>query len=847
MSSSLDHGHLAPQHPTNPNNLHRTPSVASDATLTSLAPTTHVGNLTFKSDSEKYTEVPNILSVVDRDREGKRVGLVRGNTMTGTKKSTTAPLKNGGGGSGRWGMGYGWGLGKRKEVQAVDIDEKRGVPVVGSSVADPVPQYVSSPPTRSNTRSTQRTADSRRTTTAPAPAFAKETRLSPFDRRPSQRSQGTTLSRNDSTSTLVGSALDRKINDTDTIPPKADTTERLEELRRLMMKDTLDYYVIPSEDAHQSENVALADQRRQYISGFTGTAGQAIVSKSAAYLVTDSRYWVQAENELDANWTVIMAGAVGGAKDWIEFLTDRASSSRIGIDARMISHEKAAVLNAKLGPTNSKMVYPPQNLIDLVWAGKPGRPREKVFLQPIEYTGRDAHSKIREIKEWITRQPPDAPSYRSSQPTEKEMHIATLISSLPCIAYILNLRGTDIPYNPLFHAYLFIALHTPTILFLDTTKLTPEISEYLHSLKVEVREYNDLWGWLRKHEWGEGKILVSPDTTSYAVSLMLTRWRYSVNKGCVEDMRAVKNDAEVRGMRRAYLRDGVSFTRFMAWLEDKLMGGTDVTEYEAAFRLTEYRRKNKNFVGLAYQNMSATGPNAALPHYTPRKATAACISRETFYVNDSGAQYRDGTTDTTRTMHFGRATPEQCEAYTRVLQGHIAIDSAIFPEGTSGHQLDVLARKALWREGWNYMHGTGHGVGSFLTVHEGPQSFSSHAVLQPGHVLTNEPGFYKKGHWGIRIESAMVVRRVTTRHEFNGPTWLGFERLTMVPIPTKMVKESLLTKEEKAWIKDHNNTCLKELSPYLKDDSRALRWLRREAQRGIGVVDGPGGMKIDWA
>jgi len=310
---------------------------------------------------------------------------------------------------------------------------------------------------------------------------------------------------------------------------------------------------------------------------------------------------------------------------------------------------------------------------------------------------------------------------------------------------------------------------------------------------------------------------------------------------------AIKNDTEMEGLRRAYLRDGVCYVQFLAWLEDKINKGYDVTEWEAAHRLTEFRRKAKHFMGLAYENISATGPNAALPHYSPKKNESEMISRNLPYLNDSGGQYRDGTCDTTRTVHFGRPDPEQCEAYTRVLQGHIAIDSAVFPEGTSGNQLDVLARRALWKDGLNYLHGTGHGFGSFLTVHEGPHGFSSNVPLVPGHVVTNEPGFYNAGKWGMRIESALAVRRAQTRGHFNGDIWLAFERLTCVPIQTRMVKESMLTKEEKQWLKDHNARCYDKLAPLLKDDKRAMTWLRRETQRQIGLANAaPGGVAIEW-
>jgi len=275
--------------------------------------------------------------------------------------------------------------------------------------------------------------------------------------------------------------------------------------------------------------------------------------------------------------------------------------------------------------------------------------------------------------------------------------------------------------------------------------------------------------------------------------------------------------------------------------------GFEITEWEAAWRLTEFRRKAKNYMGLAYENISATGPNAALPHYSPLKSGSYIIDKETPYLNDSGGQYRDGTCDTTRTVHFGRPTMEQSEAFTRVLQGHIAIDTAIFPRGTTGAQLDVLARKSLWQDGMNYLHGTGHGVGSFLNVHEGLHGFSSNVPLTRGHVLTNEPGYYKQGDFGVRIESVLVVRDVHTKHTDPDQGWLGFERLTCVPIQTRMVLENMLSKEEKEWLREHNRQCLDALEGLLRDDKRALKYLRREAERPIGVAPaGPGGVIIDW-
>ncbi|KDQ55672.1 hypothetical protein JAAARDRAFT_133670 [Jaapia argillacea MUCL 33604] len=603
--------------------------------------------------------------------------------------------------------------------------------------------------------------------------------------------------------------------------------------------------VIPSEDAHGSEYVAASDKRREWISGFTGSAGEAIVSKTQAYLVTDSRYWLQAKDELDANWHLIPAGAPDAPKSWIEWLVDRVKDSRIGIDARMISHQKATQLNTAINGKSSKLIYPPQNLIDLLWKDKPARSKEPIFLQPIEFTGQDAPAKLAILKNWVKEQPPSTLSYSKAPATAAQYHVGTLITSLSAIAYVLNLRGQDVPYNPVFQSYLYVGLDK-TILFIETAKVDKEVASYLSAIKVEQREYNDIWTFLRRREWGEGKVLISGET-SYAISLMLTHLRYTVAPAIVEEMKAIKNDVEIEGLKRAYMRDGVAFVKWFAWLEFKLSQGYEITEYEAAFRLTEYRRHQKHFMDLAYENISASGPNAALPHYSPSRSTARVIDRDTPYLNDSGGQYRDGTCDTTRTVHFGRPTPEMCEAYTRVLQGHMAIDSAIFPEGTSGKALDVLARRALWQDGLNYGHGTGHGVGSYLNVHEGPHGFSNDIAFMPGHVVSNEPGYYNPGKWGMRIESVLFVKRVTTKREFNGKVWLGFERLTCVPIQTKMVKENMLSKDEKQWIKDHNKRCYEKLEPFLKDDKRALKWLKREADRGIGIVDAlPGGLTIDW-
>ncbi|KZV73273.1 Creatinase/aminopeptidase [Peniophora sp. CONT] len=622
----------------------------------------------------------------------------------------------------------------------------------------------------------------------------------------------------DSEDTLVSAATE-KVAGKGGVLAFQDAEERLAKVRELMKEEKLDYYIVLSEDAHQNEDVAEADKRRQWISGFTGSSGQAIIGLDTAYLVTDSRYWAQANIQLDlSHWTLVTAGAPDSPYNYVAWLAAYTHSSRVGIDARTVALVTANALQTALAKTDSTLVFPEQNFVDIAWGNdRPPPSNEPVVIHGLEFTGREASEKLADVREWVREQG----------------HAGLLESGLSNIAYVLNLRGDDVPYFPVFFSYLFIGLEQ-TILFVNPDQLGEEIKEYLSNLEITVHGYDDVWDFLRQHGWGDDKILISSSAT-YAIALALTESRYTSTFSIIESMKGVKNETEVKGFRRAYLRDGACFVQFFAWLEEVVAKGEKVTEWSAAQKLTEYRSKAENFRGLAYENISSTGPNAALPHYHPEKDTALPISTTTPYLNDSGGQYSDGTCDTTRTIHLGRRpSTEQSEAFTRVLQGHIAIDSAIFPRGTSGRQLDVLARRNMWQDGLNYGHGTGHGFGSYLAVHEGPHGFSSEVKLVPGHVITNEPGFYKTGHFGVRLESALVVQPVRTKHEFDGPVWLGFERLTCVPIQTKMVVKKLLSREEREWLKKHNRTCVERLEPLLRDDKRAVKWLRRQAKFPCG-------------
>ncbi|KAF8598400.1 Creatinase/aminopeptidase [Ceratobasidium sp. AG-I] len=414
-------------------------------------------------------------------------------------------------------------------------------------------------------------------------------------------------------------------------------------------------------------------------------------------------------------------------------------------------------------------------------------------------------------------------THHSSTPgvgSRESSHCSTFVSSLSAIAWLLNLRGGDVPHNPLFHAYLWVGVEEAT-LFVDTRKLGDEVKQYLWDLRVSVKELSDVWGYLRKREFGSGKVILPP-STPYVVSLLLTYPNYIIAPSFVDATKAIKNELEIEGFRRAYIKDGVAMTRWFAWLEEQIRTGNAITEWEAGEMLTQFRKQGEHFVRVAYENISATGANSALPCYSPTKGLSSVIDHRTPYLNSSGGQYKDGTCETTRTVHFGNPSEEQCEAFTGVLKGHIAIDSAIFPQGTTGKQLDVLARHALWKDGLNYLHG----FGSFLSVHEGSHGFGIDVPLHPGHMIMNEPGFYKGGSFGVKLQSALVVRKVKIRGQLEGDMQLGFERFACVPIQTRMVKMEMLNKDERRWLKEHNRRCRDVLTPYLEEDRRALRWIK---------------------
>ncbi|KAK4992048.1 hypothetical protein LTR50_001444 [Elasticomyces elasticus] len=477
-----------------------------------------------------------------------------------------------------------------------------------------------------------------------------------------------------------------------------------------------------------------------------------------------------------------------------------------------------------------------KNLVDSVWAkDKPPRPSEDVKVLDTKYSGKNFEEKIDDLRKEL----------------EKKKSAGFVVSMLDEIAWLFNLRGNDIPYNPVFFAYAVVT-PTSTTLYIDETKLTAEVKSHLGS-STAIKPYDAIFSDIetlasRQAQTADANSNVPASKAKYLISTKAS-WALSRALGGGEkveevrspigDAKAVKNETELTGMRACHVRDGAALTEFFAWLQDELVSKrTKIDEVEAADKLEAIRSKHEHFVGLSFDTISSTGANAAVIHYKPEPGNCSTIDPKAVYLCDSGAQYLDGTTDTTRTLHFGEPTDMERKAYTLVLKGNIALEVAKFPKGTSGFALDTLARQFLWQEGLDYRHGTGHGVGSYLNVHEGPIGIGtriqySEVPLAIGNVLSDEPGYYEDGNFGIRIENVIMVREASTSHQFGDKAYLGFEHVTMVPMCRKLIDVSLLSEAEKTWLNDYHSEVLEKTRPFFEKsgDERSLKWLKRECAK----------------
>ncbi|KAM9892278.1 hypothetical protein OXX79_010132 [Metschnikowia pulcherrima] len=629
---------------------------------------------------------------------------------------------------------------------------------------------------------------------------------------------------------------------------ETNTSQRLEALRGAMAANDVAVYIVPSEDQHQSEYVAPLDQRRSFISGFSGSAGTCIITRDIcsmndvpeglAALSTDGRYFSQANDELDFNWTLLKQGAKDmptwekwAVQQAVQLSLDSGKKVNIGVDPKLISfllYEKLAsvIQDETRGKPAVQVELVPikENLIDQIWPQFEEIPPASdsiIKTLDVKFAGEESSAKIQRVSKIV----------------EKNKTHGLIVSALDEIAWLLNLRGSDIQYNPVFYAYLILT-QKGAVLYADNTKFDSNVMKHLKECNVSVRPYDAFWAELatldRDFSINNKSFLLNTSSASWEIVRSLTSKYQSVSPSPIEDMKAIKNDTELKGAHTAHFKDGRALVKFFAWLENQLITKQElIDELEADDQLTRFRMLEQNFVGLSFDTISATGANGAIIHYKPVKGYCKTIDPSKIYLNDSGSQFFEGTTDTTRTMHFGTPTPAEIKHYTLVLKGHVALGKLKFPENTTGSLIDSVARQFLWEHGLDYGHGTAHGVGSYLNVHEGPigigpRPTAAKNALKPGHLISNEPGYYEEGEYGIRIENVMYVKDCGLI--YNGKKFLEFETVTRVPYCRKLINVSMLSVEEKDWINKYHNTIWREMSPTLEPNSLECKWLRRETR-----------------
>lgn len=581
---------------------------------------------------------------------------------------------------------------------------------------------------------------------------------------------------------------------------------RIEALRDVMRREGIDAFIFPSTDPHNGEYVPAHWEGRKWISGFNGSAGTAVVTMTDAALWTDSRYFIAAEEQLRGTGFRLMKERVEGTPSitrWLGMKLATVQSPTVGVDGTVNSASSVASLITELRAEGGITVRTNFDPLALIWTDRPPVPQDKVSIHPLEYAGEPCHEKMARIRQQL-----------------KSMHAhGMLVSALDDIAWTLNLRGTDVHCNPVFVSYLLIDTKRAT-LFVDRAKLTPEVEAYLEAEGVAVAGYADVRRGLERY--GEYNILMDDNETCYTL-FNIPQCQKVVAPSPIPAMKAVKNPTEIEGFRRAMLRDGVALVKFMRWLRPAVEAGGQ-TEMSVDAKLTALRAAQELYRGLSFDTIAAYREHGAIVHYEATPETDAELRPEGLILIDSGAQYLDGTTDITRTVALGPVTDEERLVYTLVLKGHIQLELCKFPRGASGTQLDALARKDMWAYGYNYLHGTGHGVGSYLNVHEGPHQIRMEykpAPLVEGMTVTDEPGIYLPGRFGVRTENTLLV---VPYRETGFGRFLQFEPLTLCPIDTAPVITDMLTDDEKAWLNAYHRTVFDRIAPLL-DDEADRQWL----------------------
>lgn len=588
--------------------------------------------------------------------------------------------------------------------------------------------------------------------------------------------------------------------------------DRLAALREVMRRESIDAFIFPSTDPHNGEYVPAHWEGRKWISGFDGSAGTAVVTMDKAALWTDSRYFIAAEEQLQGTEFKLMKERVEGTptiSQWLGMSLAHINGAVVGLDGYVNAANEVRGLAEELRRQGGITIRTNFDPLDIIWKDRPEIPLNTVVQHPLEYSGETAESKLQRIRTAVKRSGAEA----------------LLVTALDDIAWTLNLRGSDVHCNPVAVAYLLIDVEK-TILYINKVKLAPSAADALKAAGVVVEDYGNVVEGLRHFDGYN--ILLDPNQVNYALFSAVSAKKVVEAASPVPYLKCVKNEAEIRGFYSAMLRDGVAMVKFLHWLKPAVEAGGQ-TELTVEKKLTSLRAEQPLFKGVSFDTIAAYQEHGAIVHYEATPETDVELKPRGFLLLDSGAQYLDGTTDITRTIPLGPVTEEQKKVYTLVLKGHIQLELCKFPNHASGTQLDILARQAMWKEGLNYMHGTGHGVGSYLNVHEGPHQIRMEwkpAPLQAGMTVTDEPGLYLAGKFGVRIENTLIVKDFIET-EFG--KFLQFESLTLCPIDLDCADLDMLTAEEKQWLNDYHKMVFEKLSPLLNDEEK--EWLKTNTAR----------------
>lgn len=584
--------------------------------------------------------------------------------------------------------------------------------------------------------------------------------------------------------------------------------QRLEKLREVMRREHLSAFIFPSTDAHQSEYVADHWQGRAWISGFNGSAGTAVVTMYSAALWTDSRYFIAAEEQLRGTEFQLMKLKVEGTptiSDWIasELSQNEDECREVGLDGMVNSYNDTMALISDLRKTGGITVRTNFDPLEQIWMNRPAIPENPVEIQSLNFAGETVDDKIQRIRKALREHHADG----------------ILVSALDDIAWTLNLRGTDVHCNPVFVSYLLISSDQVS-LFVNPKKISSEVKAYLDEHGISLFDYNQVEEGLESY--ADYNILLDGDETSFCLWKSVKCQEIIAAKSPIPVMKAVKNATEIEGYHRAMLRDGVAMVKFLKWLKPAVEAGGQ-TEMSIDKKLTSLRAEQNLFRDISFDTIAGYQAHGAIVHYEATPETDAPLLPEGLILIDSGAQYQDGTTDITRTIALGPVTEEMKHVYTLVLKGHIQLELAKFPDGASGTQIDALSRECMWREGYNFLHGTGHGVGSYLNVHEGPHQIRMEwkpTPLRAGMTVTDEPGLYLKGKFGVRIENTLLIKDFV---ETSFGKFLQMESLTFCPIDTAPIDVDMLLLEEVEWLNAYHREVFEKLSPYLEDEE--VGWL----------------------